>query len=263
MFCPPEYVHIHEILDTCKRAAAALSDNDLPVSLGRSKGHNPLSAVSTRNLRKAVELQMVKITLEEYRNAAVAFSPPDKILRLSNKVVTLAKPVNHILKSNDPHARVELFYIDIRTGRVDLKNLADRISSWATWRLQGESYASFHACNMDIQRQAMKEFGEIDGWVVCFERPAIAMCEKDISELWKNAFRSNHAVQADPQVSKRKPLERVWTDTWQAFPNGKTTTWEIIEQFSGHSRRQIMRALDEYGGRERWAGSGREVGNND
>lgn len=263
MFCPPEYVHIHEILDTCKRAAAKLPENDLSTALSSSTSANPITSVHSYNLRKAVEQQMVKICLEEYRHAASAYAPPDKILRLSSKVVTLAKPAIHILKSDDPRPRVELFYIDVRTGRIDLANLANRISSWAAWRLKGETFANFHSCNMDIQRKALSEFGEIDGWIVCFERSAMTGREKDVKKLWRKALSSDRSMQADLQGNKQNSLEQVWQDISQAFPHGKTATWADIERISGHSRRNIKRALDQYNGHESWAGRGQDVGNND
>ena len=261
MFCPPEYVHIHEILDTCKRAAAKLTENDLSTALSSSTSANSITSVHSHNLRKAIEQQMVKICLEEYRHAASAYAPPDQILRLSSKVVTLAKPASHILKSDDP--RVELFYVDVRTGRIDLENLADRISSWAAWRLKGETFASFHSCNMDIQRKALSEFGEIDGWIVCFERSAMTGCEQDIAKLWKKALKSKGSLQADLQATKQNSLEKVWNDIWQAFPDGKTATWPDVEKISGHSRRNIERALEKYNGHESWAGRGHDVGNDD
>lgn len=263
MFCPPEYVHIHEILDICKRAAAKLPENDLSIALDSSTSPNFITSVHSHKLRKAVEQRMLKICLEGYCHAARAYAPPDNVLRLSSRLITLAKPESHILRSDDPCPRVELFYIDVRTGRIDLANLADRISTWAAWRLKGESFASFHSRNMDIQRKALTEFGEIDGWIVCFERSEITGFEKDVKKLWRKALNSDCSMRADLQGNKRDSLEQVWQDIWQAFPNGKTATWADIEQISGHSRRNIKRALDRYGGHESWAGRGQDVGKTD
>lgn len=49
-------------------------------------------------------------------------------------------------------------------------------------------------------------------------------------------------------------LRAVLEETWQAYPEGKgSTPWKVIQRKTGHSRRNIERALREFGERDRWA----------
>lgn len=67
------------------------------------------------------------------------------------------------------------------------------------------------------------------------------------------------AVPSDRQeTSTQDSLQTVLRNIWQAFPEGKgSATWQTVERISGHSRRNISRALAKFGGQEEWAGTGR------
>ncbi|TQM92441.1 hypothetical protein BD293_1048 [Roseinatronobacter monicus] len=113
MFCPPEYVHIHKVLEVCKRAARV----HLPIDEASEHVYNTddkttLDPVKSKVIeRKVIEQQMVKLALSRYSDNAFALSPRQQPVRLSHKIVSLTKPVWCISRSSDPHVRVELFYI--------------------------------------------------------------------------------------------------------------------------------------------------------
>lgn len=175
MFCPPEYVHIHDVLNTCKQAARVQLPIDEPeerVYLEGSKtSFDPVKSKSIQ--RKVIELQMVKKVMEELSDHAYAFAPPSTIYKLSPKIVRLTKPVKHIQKSADPTTKIELFYIDTQTGKIDLNGTADRMTSWFGKSAGNkEADAIFHEANKEMQVKVIEEFGEIDGYTVCFGRDA-------------------------------------------------------------------------------------------
>ncbi|AVW93015.1 hypothetical protein [Celeribacter baekdonensis] len=59
-------------------------------------------------------------------------------------------------------------------------------------------------------------------------------------------------------TTKQSRLEQVLDEVLQVYPNGKTDSWELVDKRTGHSRRQIMRALEALGRLDWKDRSGRE-----
>ncbi len=54
-----------------------------------------------------------------------------------------------------------------------------------------------------------------------------------------------------------RQIKRTWDTIWEAFPDGRgNSTWQHVQNKTGYSETDILRALDRMGGRERWTGGG-------
>ena len=248
MFCPPEYVHIHKVLEVCKRAARVhLPIDEASENVYHTDDKTTLDPVKSKAIeRKVIEQQMVKLALTRYSDNAFALSPRQQVVRLSHKIVSLTKPVWCISRSSDPHVRVELFYIDVRSGKIAISNLAERIGSWEGWSFKDEPVADFRERNLKFQASIFKEFGEIDGWTVCFDKTAAEFSVKDAIELWRLEYEAEKKNRKG-RPRTQEPVRQVYIEL---FPDGhaplkqKEVLHKIRETGQNCSAKTLQRVLN-------------------
>jgi|GEM_PF-6524906 len=226
MFCPPEYVHIHEILAACKAAALVQVPYDKHRELVyREKRPELLDGFkSNAVLRIAQEQELLIAFIKKNSSAAFAYKIGHDPVRVTQKISTTRKRKGFFVLEANPEARPELTYIDLQTGKIDLAGTAERMTSWYDEKLYGSSTNRKHE-HFLIQKAAERDFGEIDGWTVCFERAKVAWTVKDILDIWKAKLKKERKSRAGAPNKVDAALE-----VYHAlFPNGRgSTPWGTV-----------------------------------
>ena len=227
MWCPPDFHHIHEIEFEWERAAREL----VPRQQGREllyldeNKHEFDYEKSNQFRRLVVEGKLLELFLSENLHKAFACSPSGQMMRLSWQVV---RPViyNHWMEYNRRFSSgPSLLYVDLRTGKIKPDKTAEKIRSWT------DEEDADHAETW--QEDAIQDFGDITGWIVCYARSEVVVTKDHFIELWKRFM-------GDDAKTKGRPREReaVKEAYRQIFPNGHgaLTQKEVIRKLAEHGQ---------------------------
>ena len=226
MFCPPEYVHIHEILAACKAAALVHVPYDKHRELiyCEKRPERLDGFKSNAVLRIAQEQELLIAFIEKNSSAAFAYKIGHDPVRVTQKILTTGKRRGSIVFEPNPEAYAELTYVDLQTGKIDLTSTAERMNSWYDEKLYGFS-SERRREHFLIQKAAERDFGEIDGWTICFERAKLAFSVKYILDIWKTKRKKERKSKAGAPKRAEPALEVFHA----LFPNGRGSThWDTV-----------------------------------
>lgn len=228
MWCPPDYHHIHEVEELCESVAAEL----VPRERGKElifldkENHEIDHERSNESRRLVVAGTLFELFVYEYSWNAFACSSTGQILRLSRYVV---RPVNfnHLTQYSKRFSRrIELLYVDIGSGKIDPFGTAARIVDWTEL-----DDSSDHG--MAWQNNAVKDFGELTGWTVCYPRNEIDLSKARLLDLWHRRF----PPEETKQRGRPREQEAVKAAYQKAFPNGHGAL----------TQKQVLKTLSDQG----------------
>ena len=222
MFCPPEFVHIHEILEVCKAASFVLVPYDKQQEFVYVDDRPDLlhCGKSKSVLRVAQEQELLIAFIKRFENSAFAYKLGNAPVRLTPSILRTRKRKGFYLLDANPDARPELSYVDLKTGRIDLSGTAERMTSWYQNEYLYGATAERKREHFLIQKTAERDFSEIDGWTICFERASTAWSLKDVLDIWK-------------EKQKRRPVSKA------GAPNKIDAALEVFESLYPDGRGSV------------------------
>lgn len=242
MWCPLGYTHLHEIEDVIESAASRIvpwESNHEHIYLDEGRVEYDYEN-SGQARRMVIAGKLFELFCSEFRHQACAASLSGHVIRLSGYVV---RPVifNHWMKYEKLFAaRLQLLYVDISTGKIDVNGVAKRFQNW-----------NAHDGDIKIaelwQDDAIRDLGDLDGWVVCYPSNEIELSTESLVALWDN-FQSNGS-QVAQKLGRPRRQEEAAQAYHRIYPHGHgTTPWkEVIAQLAdagiGVSQKTLQRAL--------------------
>jgi hypothetical protein len=220
MWCPPDYVHISEIIHDCYDAAydvlPVVRSDEFRFVEGEGKRKYDFEN-SNSERRLAVMSKLYELFYLKHGAAGHACAPDGRLLRLAREVL---RPViyNHSMEySSLFQRRPKLTYIDLHFGTIDPAGIKKRVS-----------YVDFY--DPDDWEQEIELLGPFAGWSVCFPHAEISHGKAAMVELWTQWQR-----QPDPSVGRPRERDKVAAAYKKHFPDGH----------AGFTRKEVLRVLEE------------------
>jgi hypothetical protein len=244
MWCPVDCVHFHEVCENCESAAwrilpladSQLDQKECVFAPDSGQLDHQKSRQSQRNV---IENSIMQHFLERHRYNALAASKDGQIVRLSPNIMrpVLYNPQQEVKPPHTDH--MEFLYVDVSSGLIDPAASAARMARAFSMYFDGRDTNVLTREELDSREErkpenhlywqdsALKEFGYLSGWAVCYKRDEVQFSVDYLVGLWRDYQKKwKSGDKATISVGRPRQQEEVAMAYRAKFPNGHKGSWK-------------------------------------
>ena len=250
MWCPPEYLLLCDISDAVgARAWAETSKMPDPADLAEFEYSSDMFAPDWRDDRvRAVVAYTLARFIDHEANNFFVLDESANVMRLSGRVMAQAKTFDGPFPETIREWRQVAQFLMGALVNVSEEDFSIDPNRYPKTERRSE-FPEFVRFDNFINRIAGKS--------VFWRLPEPTMRIEKVVDYALEVSKFDATLSNLHRHGAGNSLEVIWNHVWLAFPNGKgENTWSFVEKRVGYSRRSIIRALEQFGGQEKWATGG-------